>query len=155
MNTKRSLYRDPQRGKLGGVCAGLAEYLNIETWLVRILTFTAFLLTSGLFVLVVYIAAWLILEKKPHDFAHTQGNSYVPSGNQGGQYVGKGYTNANGGSTDDKVHVKSKVWEAGMPPKQAFTNIQQRFIRSENRLRKLESYVTSNEFQLKREINRL
>ncbi len=41
---KRELYRDPINGKLAGVCAGLANYFGLETWLVRILVITAALL---------------------------------------------------------------------------------------------------------------
>ena len=32
----KHLYRDPQRGALGGVCAGLADYLGVEIWVVRL-----------------------------------------------------------------------------------------------------------------------
>lgn len=152
MIKSKSLYRDPKRGKIAGVCAGLADYFTVEVWLVRIITITAFLLTTGPFVFVSYIAAWLILDKKPAD-EYQSSNAYVPSGSQGQSFSGKGYRNPSASS--EKVCVKAKVWQAGMPPKQAFVNIQQRFIRSENRLRKLESYVTSKEFQLNREINRL
>jgi phage shock protein C len=152
MSQKKSLYRDPRKGKVAGVCAGLADYFNVEVWLVRIITITAFLLTTGPFVFVSYIAAWLILDKKPADES-VYANNYVPTGAQGQQFTGKGYTNSSEAS--EKVHVKAKVWQAGMPPKQAFVNIQQRYIRSENRLRKLESYVTSKEYQINREINRL
>ena len=31
----RRLYRDPERAKIGGVCAGIARYYGIETWVVR------------------------------------------------------------------------------------------------------------------------
>lgn len=150
MSNKKSLYRDPKQGKIAGVCAGLADYFNVEVWLVRIITITAFLLTTGPFVFVSYIAAWLILDKKSEQ-GSSQSNSYVP--NASAPFTGKGYTNAT--SESDKVCVKAKVWQAGMPPKQAFVNIQQRFNRSENRLRKLESFVTSKEFQINRELNRL
>jgi phage shock protein C len=152
MNTSKTLYRDPKKGKVAGVCAGLADYFKVEVWLVRIITITAFLLIAGPFVFVSYIAAWLILDKKPDELDNLS-NSYVPSGAQSQGFSGKGYKNAS--THAEKVCVKAKVWQAGMPPKQAFLNIQQRFIRSENRLRKLESYVTSNEFQLNRELNRL
>lgn len=152
MNLKRQLFRDPKQGKIAGVCAGLATYFNVETWLVRIIVISAFLLLAGPFVFVSYIAAWLILDKKPSEI-ESIGNAYAPQTDASGRFVGKGYRNAN--SAVEKVCVKAKVWQAGMPPKEAFVNIQQRFIRSENRLRKLESYVTSKEFQLNRELNRL
>lgn len=59
----KTLYRDPANGKLGGVCAGLAEYFDMEIWLVRILVVSAFLLGGGFFIIVAYVAAMLILEK--------------------------------------------------------------------------------------------
>ncbi|MBO6226596.1 MAG: PspC domain-containing protein, partial [Shewanella sp.] len=40
----RTLYRIPQSGKIAGVCAGIAEYFAIETWLVRVLAVSIFLL---------------------------------------------------------------------------------------------------------------
>ncbi|WP_395342117.1 envelope stress response membrane protein PspC [Ningiella sp. W23] len=151
MKTSKSLQRDPRKGRVGGVCAGLADYLNVEVWLIRIIVVTAFLLGGGAFVLVSYIAAWLILDKKTDDSIVSGGaTSQFQSSNE---YMGKGYTNRT--NTEQPVNVKAKVWQSGLPPKQAFMNIQQRFIRSENRLRKLESYVTSKEFHLNRELNRL
>ena len=62
MSTKRELYKDPERGKLGGVCAGISDYFNMELWLVRILVVSAALLSGGQFIVVAYIAAWFILD---------------------------------------------------------------------------------------------
>jgi len=158
MTTKRTLYRDHKNGKIAGVCAGVADYFGLETWLVRILTVTAFFLLAGPFVIVTYIAAWFILEKKPNDGSSefTSKNTYIPSGktSASGGYVGKGWTNT-AHADGKKIEVKSRVWQAGEPPRQAFFDIQQRFKNSELRLRKLETYVTSKEFTLNREINRL
>ena len=39
-NNSRNLYRDPQKGKIAGVCAGLADYFGVETWIVRLLAIT-------------------------------------------------------------------------------------------------------------------
>ena len=43
----KHLYRDPQRGALGGVCAGLADYLGVEIWVVRLVAVTALILSSA------------------------------------------------------------------------------------------------------------
>ena len=162
MNSRanKTLYRDSQNGKIAGVCAGVADYFGIEIWLVRILTLTAFFLLAGPFVIVTYVAAWFILDRKPTGTdAEGQGaykgrNTYVPSAvSASGEYAGKGWKNS--GATESKIEVKSRVWQAGEPPRQAFFDIQQRFRTAENRLRKLETYVTSKEFQLNREISRL
>ena len=32
----KELYRDTRNGKIGGVCAGIAQYFGIEPWIVRI-----------------------------------------------------------------------------------------------------------------------
>ncbi|MFT5674240.1 MAG: phage shock protein C [Paraglaciecola sp.] len=151
MNTRKDLYRDPDKGKIAGVCAGLAEYFGLELWLVRILVVTGFFLLAGPFVIVAYIAAWFILDKKPgttdkHDVFKHQKSSRATTG--------KGWHNSSE-QEEGKVEVKGKVWQAGEPPRQAFHDIKQRFERNETRLRKIETYVTSSEFQLNREINSL
>ena len=153
MNTVKNLYRDTEKGKIAGVCAGLSDYFGVELWLVRIIVLSAFFLTAGTFVVVCYIAAWFILDKKPnttekHDFFKQDRKSTTASS------AHKGWRNS-AGDEEEKINVKSKVWQAGEPPQQAFHDIKQRFTRNENRLRKVETYVTSAEFQLNREINNL
>ena len=60
------LYRDPVRGKILGVCAGIADYFGFEPWTVRIGA------VIGLFVftlptLIAYLLAGALLERKPAD----------------------------------------------------------------------------------------
>lgn len=140
--TKRELYRDPEKGKLAGVCAGIAEYFGWELWLIRIIFISGVLLT-GSFFFVAYIVGWFVLEKKP--------------GSKKGASWQQEARNSQDKSDEDevKVEVKSKVWQAGEPPKQAFKDLNSSFDRLEHRLRKVESYVTSHEFQLNREISNL
>lgn len=128
---RRELYRDPERAKIAGVCAGLADYFGFETWLVRVAVASACILT-GIFglPLLLYIVAWMMLDKKPAEHAGAE----------------------QGAST---IEVKSKVWQSGEPPRQAFKDIVVRYDQLEGRLRKLEGYVTSREFTLKRELNKL
>jgi phage shock protein C len=66
---------------------------------------------------------------------------------------GKGWRNRD--SQEKPIEVKNKVWQAGEPPKQAFRDIQVRFRHAEERLRNVEKYVTSKEFQLNRELSQL
>lgn len=162
MNGRGELTRDKKKGKIAGVCAGVAEYFVIETWLVRILTVTAFLLGASPFVVVAYVAAWFILDEKPQTSTYKgQGFSHKGFVNQAQNgtttkppFGGKGHVNPDA-EEHHKVEVKAKVWQAGLPPRQAFMDIKQRYTVVEEKLRRLESYVTSNEFQLNREINRL
>lgn len=59
-DTPRMLYRHPSDRMLGGVCAGLADYLRIDQTLVRIIWAAATLFTGGGGVLA-YAALWLLL----------------------------------------------------------------------------------------------
>ena len=163
MKTGTSLYRDPKNGKIAGVCAGIADYFNLETWFVRILTVTAFFLLAGPFILVTYVAAWFILDKKPEGehYAPVPGRfsddvNTVRAGFANKVWRKSSHTESSENSSEErKIEVKSRVWQAGEPPREAFFDIQERFRVAELKLRKLEGYVTSKEFELNREIGRL
>lgn len=57
--TIRRLYRDPEHGVLGGVCAGLGAYFHVDPLLLRIL-FVAFLIAYGS-TAVIYLIFWLVV----------------------------------------------------------------------------------------------
>jgi phage shock protein C len=154
VKTFGSLHRDPSKGKIAGVCAGIAEYFGMEIWLVRILILTGFFLLAPPFFFVGYIAAWFILEKKPRGLSTKSKDEEFATSRHLSKVQGKGWHNVSE-EEPEKVVVKSKVWQAGEPPKQAFIDINQRFAKNETRLRKMETYVTSSEFQLNRELNKL
>ena len=133
MSTKRELFRDAERGKIAGVCAGISDYFNMELWLVRILVVSAALLSGGQFIVVAYIAAWFILDKKPAEKADKSADSIH----------------------QDPLEVKFKVWQKGEPPRRALQDLKDRLARVDGRLQEMERYVTSTEFTVSREINKL
>lgn len=58
------LYRDPERGAILGVCAGLAEFLAWPTWLIR----SGVLVLTWIFmlpVIVAYFVTAMILPQRP------------------------------------------------------------------------------------------
>src|SRR5271163_2918517 len=60
----RRLMRSRSNRKIGGVCAGLAEYLELDTSLVRILWFFI-TLACGIFPgIVVYVLGWIIIPEE-------------------------------------------------------------------------------------------
>lgn len=61
MNNRR-LYRSRQQ-VIGGVCAGVAKYLNVDVSLVRIITFLAIFMGGVSFWL--YVLAWVIIPLEP------------------------------------------------------------------------------------------
>jgi phage shock protein C len=66
----KELYRSTTSRVLGGVCGGIGEYLDIDPNIVRlvlivILLFGFLTLFWPLFIVVLYIVAWLLLPEKP------------------------------------------------------------------------------------------
>lgn len=62
MNNTKRLYKTEENGMLAGVCAGAAEYFNIDPSIVRLIWAGAALLDGVGIIL--YIAAWIILPDK-------------------------------------------------------------------------------------------
>ncbi|WP_407332734.1 envelope stress response membrane protein PspC [Enterovibrio sp. 27052020O] len=126
----KTLYRDPVNGKIGGVCAGIADYLGVEIWLVRIITVSAFLIGLGFFVIVAYIAATLILEKMPPEEAKKTHHFR-------------------------EHQVKQKPWQQGKSASHLLADIDQEMMQMEQGVAKMEAYVTSSEFDLNRQFKKL
>ncbi len=57
----KKLYRSEREKMLGGVCGGLAEYLDIDVNIMRLLFIAAGLLTVLLPMVIFYIIAWVIV----------------------------------------------------------------------------------------------
>lgn len=62
MSMKKRLYKSEQDRKIAGVCGGIAEYLEMDSSLVRV-AFVLFCLFVGLGIFV-YILMWLIVPIK-------------------------------------------------------------------------------------------
>lgn len=145
------LYRNPNRGKIAGVCAGIADYFGWETWLVRILVVSGVLFGMP-FLILGYVAAWFILDKTPKNPAKFQQTRK--------QRHGQGYSSfssidSSQEGMNESIKIKARVWQSGEPPKQAFHDIRRKFGLLEKQLQKIEQYVTSSEFTVAREINKL
>ena len=59
----RTLYRDTDDQKIGGVCSGLARYFDLDPLLVRVV-FVASLVFGG-WSLVVYLLLWWLVDPAP------------------------------------------------------------------------------------------
>ena len=62
MSSPKRLYRNSSAGRIVGVCAGIAEYLDADVTLIR-LVWVVLTIVPGCFVggIVAYIAAWAIM----------------------------------------------------------------------------------------------
>ena len=61
----KRLYRSSKDKVLGGVCGGIAEYLNVDPVIVRLGWVLLTLLSMGLGI-IGYIIAWIIIPKNPN-----------------------------------------------------------------------------------------
>lgn len=122
-----NLYRNREKGYLGGVCAGLAEHFDIETWVVRLTVFAAFLFLSG-FVFVAYIILWVVL--KP-------GNGEVDY-----EY-------------DEKRHryTPKKMFKYSDSATTRLRRARSRINQASARIEALERHVTSKKFDLQQEFS--
>jgi phage shock protein PspC (stress-responsive transcriptional regulator) len=62
MTEPKKLYRIPSKGMIGGVCAGLGEYLKADPTIIRLVFVLLALTGSGV---LLYIVMWFIVPIKP------------------------------------------------------------------------------------------
>jgi phage shock protein PspC (stress-responsive transcriptional regulator) len=62
----RRLVRRPDAGRLGGVCAGMAEYFNTDVTFMRLLWVVLALIPGGILGgILAYLAAWILIPAAP------------------------------------------------------------------------------------------
>ena len=117
-------------GKIAGVCAGLADYFGVETWIVRLLAISG-LIFAGFITFTAYIAAWFLLDKKP----------VTLYGEQEGEFA--------------EVRMKARSWQAGITPIRPWAASPVSSTAWSPGVQRLEKLVTSKEFTLQREFSKL
>lgn len=68
----KKLYRNRNKGIVGGVCAGLADYFEVDRKLVRILFVVALFMTMQV-ALIAYIIAYFALDNDPNSLMDEDG----------------------------------------------------------------------------------
>ena len=129
---RKPLYRSRRNVRLAGVCAGIADYLGISTFIVRTVTFLSLFILGGV-TLWAYVIFWIVLDKEPKVRKVTSGRAGQKSGEQGQD-------------ADD----------AGEPDSRLDIDTCSDALRTtEKRLQEVEAFITSKQFRLHCEINRI
>lgn len=135
----RKLYRTPRSGgeaKLCGVCAGIANLYGLEPFVVRLALVALCLFTQGV-ALIAYVAAAFIMDTEPAAEAAArragQGFAHNPTH---ARHEGRPATNA-------------------APAQTNLSDLLARFAELEQRLRRLEHFVTSDHYDLHREFAKI
>ena len=61
---QKKLYRSKKDRMIAGVCGGIAEYLNIDSTVIRLLWVVVTLFTGIVPGIIAYIIAWIIIPEK-------------------------------------------------------------------------------------------
>lgn len=74
---QHKLYRDPKGARVAGVCAGLAQYFDVDVTLIRILMLVAiFAATAGFWI---YVVLWIVVPKAVTPAQQCEMRGLVPS----------------------------------------------------------------------------
>ena len=60
-----AFYRDPVRGRIAGVCAGLAEYFELGTGIVRVLFVLLIFVTTPVIAVLIYAILAFVMPARP------------------------------------------------------------------------------------------
>ncbi len=141
------LFRDPSRGKIFGVCAGVADYFGLEVWVVRIITVTA-LLFFQFPIFIAYMVGYFVLEPKPGTGKYDKFTKFRKGSRRRGHQSSRDSEEAHGATV-------KQIWRKGRIPGQTLKHLNKQFQGLESRLRSMESYVTSKQFELRKDFEEL
>jgi len=89
VDTKKSLYRLPKQGKIFGVCAGLADFFDMDVTLMRVIFVVLAFVSAGAMVLLYIILAIILPVSYAVDGQETAYSKASISGEDMGEKVGQ------------------------------------------------------------------
>jgi phage shock protein C len=137
-----NLYRDTRNKKICGVCAGTAEYMGMETWHVRLIAVMGLIFIPTV-AMTVYFVTYFLMDKKPY---YRQVTDRFDDLRNNTEEERPTVRRRNRSRTDEKPEVTNR--EAMRVAKEKFGDIEQR-------LRCMETAVTSSTFELQRELSKI
>lgn len=146
---RKTIYRNPNNARIAGVCSGIADYLEIGTFSVRLITLFSFFV-FGPFTFFAYCVCWIVLERNPDAPRH------------GSRRHRRDARHQRRAQTGDAVDTADDDYDQARSSKEAEENIAMSmqecskvFNNIETRLRGVEAFITSKKFRLHCEINRI
>ena len=123
----RNLFRNKRDGKISGVCAGLADHLCIDHWIVRIL-FIALFFMVGPVIIWAYVAGIILLAKRPQEFEPSV------------EY-----------DEDRKRYREKTIFKHSKPAPERLRLAREKMDKTLARIESMERYVTSSRYDLDRQ----
>lgn len=156
---KKKLYRNTQEGKVLGVCAGIADYLEVSVFAVRMIFLMLVLFT--VFPILFYFGAALVIDKKPIALYYQESSVF---GTQGEHAAAANAARAGSAPHEVPPQAARAQAEAGFEPRMnnarfskrhEFQYCARKFAMLQVRLARIEAYVTSPRFRLNREFRKM
>ena len=145
----RGLYRDKEAGKVCGVCAGLADYFWVETWQVRLVAVLGLVFLPSLAV-PVYFILYFLMDDKPYYRKVTDKYAEESEMTDDERHAGNDGQSSSGYAKRHRASPNSEMSNA-----QALREAKRRFADIEDRVRQMETHVTSSQFELQRELRKI
>lgn len=152
LNYRKPIYRRPSRGRIAGVCAGFADYLEVKTFWVRLATLGS-LFIFGPFTFLGYVICWIAIDVDPNDPPCTSRRSARRARRNERRAERRARREAHA-----QPHAESSQQtnsSAQGEPCYNEAECTEVFRTLELRLREIEAYMTSKRFRLHCEINRI
>jgi phage shock protein C len=155
---RKKLYRNRRDAKIWGVCAGIADYLEVNVFAVRLVFLAMLFMTVFFPVVLLYIGATLVLDPKPLSQYDDEPVDFAPGSQQGAgasrmtQDGAQGTAPRNG---PQRARMEEKVHRSHFSKRREFQFCAHKFAALHGRLARMEAYVTSNRFKLHREFKNI
>ncbi|GLS27626.1 phage shock protein C [Marinibactrum halimedae] len=127
-----NLYRNTENSKIAGVCAGIAENLDIAHWVVRIATIAGVLFIGPL-IFFAYIGAWFAIAPRY----------------KGDKECSMEY------DEEYRSYRPRRMFRYSESTGNRLKTLQERMQNAQDRLADIETYVTSRQYQLNKEFSKL
>lgn len=179
LDYRKPIYRNERNKRIAGVCSGIADYLEVSTFVVRLLTFIS-LFVFGPFTFWGYIICWIVFDRDPFltdadrlDRRHRKEarradkrkrHAARMARRKARSRVRKGYVNeeevidtgeaaqASAEFAEPNAHDSHSSHSSRAYSRDECTHL---YSQLETRLRDIEAYMTSKRFRLHCEINRI
>ena len=148
------LYRDRQRKKICGVCAGVADYVGRPAWEIRLYAVFGVIFIPSV-VIPSYFITYFLMEDKPYYRRVTDRFEEGIDGRDS-EYDDRESRKRNRPG-ERQFHGSNDLSEkdSAMSNVQAMKTAKNKFSDIEQRLRQMEGYVTSSRFELQREFRKI
>ena len=147
----RRLYLDDDNSRIVGVCGGIANYFGMEAWVVRCIAVTGLIFMPSI-VFPAYWVAYFVMDHPPEE----------PEKERKRKRRRRRRRRRDAGSAERETYERRRDHTAPAPemgvrfsPRRSLRAVQDDFVELELRLRRIETHVTSGQYELHRELGKI